>query len=308
MRIQTFSILTGSEACNARCPFCVSKMTPPLGVTLKEPEINDRNFEIACRFAKQCSVTTAMFTGKGEPLLFPGQITKYLEILRQMQSPFPFIEIQTNGIRIAEDPERFGRYLDDWYGLGLTTIAVSIVHYEPEANRQVYLPYKREYIDLPKLIAFLHEHEMSVRLSCTMFNGGIDSVEKFLELTEFARVNKVDQLSVRPVNKPDDSRNRAVYGWVSENYLRDYELEAIRAHVRMHGKLLMSLAHGATIYDLAGQNICLTDCLTIQGGGEDIRQLIFFPDGSLRYDWQYQGAVFIGGTKTDAEPDPVAVA
>jgi hypothetical protein len=34
----------------------------------------------------------------------------------------------------------------------------------------------------------------------------------------------------------------------------------------------------------------LTDCLTVAPAGEDIRQLIFFPDGHLRYDWQYQGS------------------
>ncbi len=31
MKIQTFSIVAGSEACNARCPFCISKMTVPNG-------------------------------------------------------------------------------------------------------------------------------------------------------------------------------------------------------------------------------------------------------------------------------------
>ena len=80
MKIQTFSILAGSEACNARCPFCISKMTPPSGVELKEPKVNWRNFRKACLLAKQSGVTTAMFTGKGEPTLFPKQITKFLLI------------------------------------------------------------------------------------------------------------------------------------------------------------------------------------------------------------------------------------
>src|SRR3989304_9471286 len=102
MKIQTFSIVAGSEACNARCPFCISKMTPPLGVTLKEPKVNWRNFKKACRLAQSCGVTTAMITSKGEPIIFPKQISKYLRAMQIYE--FPIIEVQTNGIMIAERP------------------------------------------------------------------------------------------------------------------------------------------------------------------------------------------------------------
>ncbi len=55
----------------------------------------------------------------------------------------------------------------------------------------------------------------------------------------------------------------------------------------------MTLMHGAVGYDVGGQNVCLTDCLTLDASNEDIRQLIFFPDGRLGYDWQYEGAVLL---------------
>src|SRR3989344_3193410 len=113
MKIRTFSIIAGSEACNARCPFCVSKMTPPLGMELKEPEVNWRNFEVACRFAKQNGVTTAMFTGKGEPTLFPRQITKFLFSMAKHE--FPPIELTTNGIMVAQRWEEYVSHLSDWY-------------------------------------------------------------------------------------------------------------------------------------------------------------------------------------------------
>ncbi len=71
MKIKTFSIIAGSEACNARCPFCISKMTPQQGVTLKTSTVNWRNFRVGAQLAKQCDVTTAMLTGNGEPTLFP---------------------------------------------------------------------------------------------------------------------------------------------------------------------------------------------------------------------------------------------
>lgn len=120
MKIQTFSIIAGSEACNARCPFCISHMTPPHGMELKEPEVHWRNFKKACRLAQLSGVTTAMFTGKGEPTLFPNQITKYLEALQDYD--FPFIELQTNGIRMYDRQDEFDRHLSRWYHLGLTTL------------------------------------------------------------------------------------------------------------------------------------------------------------------------------------------
>lgn len=288
MRIQTFSILAGSEACNASCPFCVSSMTPPLGVELKAPEVNWRNFEVACQLAKQSGVTTAMFTGKGEPTLFPDQITDYLA--RMSPHKFPLIEIQTNGIKLFEQNEKYLRFLKLWYGLGMTTIAVSIVHFEPEMNRRVYLPERKEYIDLPALIAMLHALKFSVRLTCIGAMGYIDGPSKLRQLVEFAKANKVEQLTFTPVNKPEVSQNDKVWEWANEHHLNPVQQALIRDFVEGNGHRLMTLAHGAVVYDLFGQNLCLNECLTIQPEATEMRNLIFFPDGRLQYYWQYEGA------------------
>jgi hypothetical protein len=59
MKVKTFSIIAGSAACNARCPFCVSKMTPDSGITVKEPDVNWRNFSISAGLAKLYGADTA---------------------------------------------------------------------------------------------------------------------------------------------------------------------------------------------------------------------------------------------------------
>jgi molybdenum cofactor biosynthesis enzyme MoaA len=291
MRIQTFSIVTGSEACNARCPFCISKMTPPLGVRLQEPDVNWRNFRIACQLAMRCDVTTIMLTGKGEPTLFPGQITKYLQALSDFQ--FPIAELQSNGVTLADQPDVYSRHLHTWYHLGLTTIALSIVHYLPEKNRLVYLPHRESYIDLPLLIQLLHDHGLSVRLACVLANGLIDSRQALQELIGFAKQHQVEQLTIRPVNRPTSSRNQEAYDWTHRYYLQPEQLGDIRDFLEQNGKLLMTLIHGAQVYDVGGQNVCLTDSLTLEARSDDLRQLIFFPDGHLRYDWQYPGAILL---------------
>jgi molybdenum cofactor biosynthesis enzyme MoaA len=292
MRIQTFSILAGSEACNARCPFCVSKMTPPNGMELKEPGVNWRNFGLACQLAARCGVTTAMITGKGEPTLFPSQIDKYMDRLAEAGS-FPLIEMQSNGIPIAERPEVYDPHLKHWYERGMTTIAVSIVHYAPEKNREIYLPYREHYIDLPGLVDRLHGHGLAVRLACIMARGYVDGRAELERLVAFAHEHKVEQLTVRPVNKPKTSRNLAVWDWSAEHALTDEQHEELASYFRDKGTQVMRLQHGGIVYDVGGQNVCLTDSLTLEPQSEEIRQLIFFPDGHLRYDWQYEGALLL---------------
>ncbi len=290
MKIQTFSIIAGSEACNARCPFCVSKMTPSCGFDeLKEPEVNWRNFEKACLLAKQSGATTAMFTGKGEPTLFPDQITSYLDELQRHE--FPLIEMQTNGIMLSEKPQKYDANLKDWYRLGMTTIAISIVHYDPTPNKVIYLANRSEYIDLPKLIEKLHNFGFSVRLTCIAARDYIDTSVKLLKLIQFAKLNKVEQLTITPVNKPEHPEHQEAWDWTNTHHLLPEQLDEIKEFLKTFGSEIMHLGHGAVVYDVAGQNVCLNNCLTVEPESEELRNIIFFPDGHVRTHWQYEGSI-----------------
>lgn len=291
MRIQTLSIIAGSEACNARCPFCISRMTPPHGVELREPEVNWRNFDLACRLAARCGVTTAMVTGKGEPTLYPAQITKFLGALAP--HGFPFVELQTNGILFSERKRDYRPVLEEWYRLGLTTLAISIVDHRPEKNHAIYTPHRQTYIDLPELIGRLHGMGFSVRLAAILLNDFIDSPAELWSLIEFASDLGVEQLTVRPVNRPFHAADPDVAAWTDAHRLPPERLEVIRQWLDSAGVLVMTLVHGALVYDVEGQNVCLTDSLTLAPSTEDVRQLIFFPDGHLRYDWQRKGAILL---------------
>lgn len=293
MKIQTFSIVAGSAACNARCPFCVSKMTVPNGIGLKEPEVNWRNFDKACRLAQLSGVSTAMITSKGEPTLFPDQITKYLRQLEKYN--FPLIEIQSNGIPPIEKPEKYKPYLKEWYCAGLGMYAISTVHINPEKNRKIFLPYKKQYIDLPALIDMLHEEGFSVRLVCTLLNGYVDKPEEVEKYLAFAKKYGVEQVKMTPVTSTDRAPEGPanVYNWIGENGLTPEQYQSIRGYFDENGTTLLSLMHGAKVYDVNGQNVCFSDCLTKDGFTEDVRQLIFFPDGHLRFDWQYAGAILL---------------
>jgi len=290
MKIQTYSVLVGSRACDAQCPYCVSKMTPSQGMGKNLIEPNWRNFAVGCRFAKDNDVSTVLLTGKGEPVLFPDQIT---EFLKQLQSyGFSFIDLQTNGMKLLQQKEKYRSYLKHWYELGLTHVAVSIAHYENEINREIFQP-RGSYIDLAELISYLHSFGLTVRLSCVMFRGGIDSVMEVEKIADFAKKHRAEQLSIRPVNKPEQGDDKKAEAWVSEHELTKEEIGVIKDFLEKRAKSLLPLMHDAVIYDLGGQNICLTNALTVNPSSEEVRQLIFFPDGRLRYDWQYPGAILL---------------
>ena len=288
MKIQTLSILIGSSICNAKCPYCISKMTPKQGVGLKEPIVNWRNFEKACRLAQLNNVTTILLTGKGEPTLFPNQITKFLKKLKRFN--FPIIELQTNAL-IFEKQE-YTKYLEEWYDLGLTIISISITHYEKTKNKEIFTP-NSDYINLEKIIEKLHGIGYSVRLSCTMFKGYIDSVTKTKKMIEKAKQWDVEQLSLRKICKPLKSENKEVFEWTTKHTIDEEDYPEIINFLKKKGNKLITLPHGSMIYDINGQNVCFTDALTIKPETDNLRQLIFFPDGHLRFDWQFKGAVLI---------------
>jgi molybdenum cofactor biosynthesis enzyme MoaA len=287
MKALTFSIVAGSLACNARCPFCVAGMTPANGVGQKEPEVNWRNFRKAAQLARDSQCSIAKLTSKGEPTIFPNQITRFLEELEPFN--FPLSEIQTNGILIAE-----GRKIDDemlkrWYDLGLTTVAISVVHWEPEKNREIYVPHRPEYIDLPALVAKLKAVGFLVRFTTVLVKGYIDSVEAVDGMLAYCREHKVDQLTMIPVTKPDQTEDEGIYNWTAAHAVSQEFADEVSAHLEANGTRLLEYAHGGIIYDVGGQNVCFTNCLTMPKNDE-MRHLIFYPDGAVRYAWQYAGA------------------
>ena len=138
MKFQTLSVIAGTEICNARCPFCVACMTGMNGITKKQITINDRNLAKAYNLAWRSGVNTVIITGKGEPTIYPEHIDHYLSKASD-NFQFPFMELQTNGSLIGNESRHRvnGNRLNEWYDMGLTTILLSITHYDPDKNHKI---------------------------------------------------------------------------------------------------------------------------------------------------------------------------
>ena len=285
MQFQIFSVVVGTRACSASCPFCISKQTGFFGTSIK---VNWRNFHIACKLAQKANTTTVLLTGKGEPTLYPTHISETLGGLQDYG--FPLIEMQTNGLEIAEDGTEMDKYLRDWYSLGLTTIALSVVHWNQNKNAEIYTGGKKHY-DLAKLIGKLHGIGFSVRLCVMMLKRYIDAPDKVETLIQFCKSNKVEHLTLRPITATIVTENPEVTKWTREHGVSDIRIKNIVSFVQERGQLIQHLMHGMDVYDVGGQNVCLGNCLTMDANTKDeFRSLIFFPEGSLYYDWQYKGA------------------
>jgi len=288
MKIHTFTIVVGTTACNAKCPYCVSRMTPASDLNTKD--INWRNFDIACKFAiKKCD--TVLLTGKGEPTLSPDLVSEYLRHMEHYD--FAFRELQTNGIRIEKDASdgsysHIDPHLKTWYELGLTTVSVSIAHHNPIENLRI-LRIKENY-NFWNTVDKLHDFGFSVRINCTLTKDGVDNKDQLNELMMQCDIHNVEQTTIRMVTVPEKSENEEVYRWTKEHQFDPYDLDC---YIRKHATKLLELPHGGVVYDYKGQNLCWANCLTGTTDPENIRQLIFFPNGKLRYDWRYKGAIIL---------------
>jgi len=292
MKIQTLSIVVGGNKCNAHCPYCVSKMTGKSECEDSVKDINWRNFHKACEFAKQSGVSTVLLTGKGEPLLYKEHILAYLRELERYK--FPFIELQTNGIELPNIPVEHFKL---WYNAGLTTVSLSCTHWYKSYNKVIF---GGKYGDLHEYVKILHNNNFFVRLSCVMLRmeEGVYNLHLVKQFIEHCKIWGVEQLTIRSVNnisKEDslfDSVKSKIYYWVEKHRIGSAEMQEIINYFDCgnNATLLLELVHGAKVYDYKGQNISISNCLTSSTDPEDIRQLIFYSDGKLMFDWRKKGA------------------
>lgn len=299
MKIETMSVVVAGNndnsimACDADCPYCVAKMT---GCNCPRVDLfrQDRAIGICLDMSFRNHVSTMLLTGKGEPCLQPQRISSILSYNREHRYSMPFIELQTNGIQIQRNADQwFDGYLEEWFYKRLTTMCVSVVHYDSAKNAELVKPKSGAPVDLPELIRVLHEARFTVRLCCIMVDGYIDSLSGVLDLVEFARRRNVEQVTVRPVTAPSECVDMVAKEWVEQNSLKPNGkavMSGIHDALETQAVALLDIPEVGRVYDLHGQNLCVATCLT-PPKNDQIRQLIVMPDGTIRYDWQYQGAI-----------------
>src|SRR4030042_167216 len=146
--------------------------------------------------------------------------------------------------------------------------------YKYHLNRLMFNA-SREY-DLPKLIDKLHNIGFRVRLSCVLTEGFIENIDEVNNLIQFTKDNKVMQLSLRRIDIPNNTLNHEFADNALKHKLADNKYSLILDYIRK-SVLCDRLPHGAEVYEIYGQNVCITTGLSWDAGKDDMRQLIYFP-------------------------------
>jgi molybdenum cofactor biosynthesis enzyme MoaA len=284
MNVESLRLMIGGYNCNAKCPFCITKI---MGIKNYESKMNWKRFNIACNYSKQGGAKSVIISSLGEPTLYPLEINEVLTKLKPYN--FPLIELQTNGYSISK--ENYNNYLNKWINDGLTTILLSIISPNSEINSKIM---NVPYYDIKKNIKKIHNLGFSVRLSCVMFKKGINSIESLENLINFAKQNRVEQLTVRPVARPDKLRNQnQAFDWVIKNELTQQTKKEIFEYFELKGSRILKLPLGSIVYDIKGQNVALIEATKVNPEKDEVIQLSLLENGKINYNKRYRGAILL---------------
>lgn len=279
MKTHTFSVVVGTAACNAKCRFCVSKMTCRAS---KHHKVNWPRFEKACQIVEQArdGLVTVLLTGTGEPTMYPIDIHNHLGAI---DGRFPLVTLQTNGILLDRDT------LEEWRDQGLTQVCISIASVNPQRSNEI-MGISNDF-NFWKQVDMLHEIGLSVRLNCTMLLEGISTPEEVESLINCCQDQGVEQLTLREVDKPACPVASPEVARYVDREKPTGAAKKLFHYLSMRGaNRLPDLPHGGVVFDFNDQNVCISNCLTDTLDPNDIRQIIFFPSGEIGYDWKYRGA------------------
>ena len=138
------------------------------------------------------------------------------------------------------------------------------------------------------------------KLGYLYLRGGEWDYQQVLD-SEYAKAAIAAHGSV-PVDMEGTDWSYGYLWWVKDTYsaargrggqllylVPDKDIYEITEWIGKQPKIL-SLSHGGNIYDIDGQNLCYTNCLTTSPSTEELRQIILYPDGTISFDWKYKGA------------------
>ena len=259
------------------------------------PGIAMRNLRKAIRLAEIGGCTTALITSKGEPLNNLSQIDDYLYRLNDVGT-LPIVELQTNGIDLQGESKQGWRKLARWRELGLSTVAISCVGVDRDRNQAIYDP-KLKLKDGPWHLMDAARRVLDAGLICrltvTMYAGGVDSAEEVSNIIHFCATTGIQQVTFGAVNCAEQTRDSEASAWAKAHVLAGGAFADMLAFITANGTPLLSLMHNAKVWDIEGVSVCVRNCLTTSQEPEEIRLLIYWPDGKVTYDWQYEGARLI---------------
>lgn len=269
MIAQTLSVVVPSLGCNKNCPYCVSKMTP---LTHYNPALHDRNIEKVSLFAARSGVEAVLFTCQGEPTLNMEFVCKTANKFRN----FP-LEIQTNGLRLLENPYHITNLLLD---NGFDVVAVS-------------LDSEKQFEDYRVMLCGL-ANQITVRLTISV-SLVLGKYLNYSELFKYAKEVGAHQICVRKLTFPEDCRNDEPKKWIESMAMGDTIDEALDdlRTVLSWNPTIRVTSTGLRIVDVDGVAVSYQQQCIQESVEEDeaVRSLVFREDGHLYTSWSRKSSI-----------------
>ena len=294
---QILSVVIGSMKCDAKCAGCIAKMTtdPKQYSLFNITDVDWDNFDIVANKAIAGQAKGVLFTGKGEPTLYPEQLNSYLKFLENRDYRFLTIkELQTNGLNLQKK-EFKDKWLPTWREYGLRVMALSLVSIDDKINKEYFTPARPNYPALDRTIELLHDEAYKIRLSVILTKDRVDTPEEIDRIVDYCKRNDIHELSIRPMRKtgtmPLHNQGKKAWKWVEANEISmEKENELTKYIIDQKLEVLEYLAHGAVVYNYKNQNLCITDCITHNPNADKEdghRQIIFYSNGMIMHDWTH---------------------
>lgn len=289
MKIATLSIMVGSSACNLCCKYCISRTTYNIS---KKKELFVPSKELIDKAVGVFSTGggfTALITGKGEPMLVPHE--KLVALIKILYQYTPVVELQTNGNLLTNEKVK------DMAKAGLSTVVISCASCDDEFNYKVMSGGLEKRWDLKEICKLVIDNNLVLRLAVVSVRDGIYNIPTFLNtikwLKALASRNYPLQLTIRRMGMPSQHRLRTVKGREVAKFIRANKVDTISIwnYLKENGEKIITFPWGSEVFDYQGVAVCISDCLTIKPEEDTIRTAILYPDGHLRYSWEFPSAV-----------------
>ena len=314
MNIQTLSIVVPTKGCVNHCPFCVSRMHDcPYENTFDKVQIEKR-----IKYAVMNGVNTCIITGTGEALQNYHFLGRLADIFREMNNPFPNVELQTTGVMLQDFDDKIhastGRPYAGYYNvgilkeLGVNTISLSISDiFFDKLNMDIIGVNEKLRFKLDELIPFLKQNGFNIRLSLNMLKH-FDDVTPAGILRRCKELG-ANQVTFRKMYYDLDKDNFAITTeakWTKENKCSDETLVRLKEYIEgQHytnvagnkkdypgkGTFLYKLPFGGKVYSIEGMSTVMDDDCMSKENNDSLKYIVLRENGKLYCRWDDEGSL-----------------
>jgi organic radical activating enzyme len=189
---RSFSYLPIARGCQASCPFCFSEASA--SAEQEQARIDFERLRCLAGIAQQRGAKRFVITGGGEPGLVRHELLQ--KIIALGHEVIGKSVLITNGHHLARlSPDRMAAHLADYANAGLSVLAISRHHHDPEvSSRLMSLE-----TNVPSIVNSWKEDrlrwpDLRLRLTCVLQRNGVDSLSAMESYVDWASTLGVSEI------------------------------------------------------------------------------------------------------------------